>query len=105
VVAYRRVGLARREAEAGRATARLASSCEGATTPVLELPVQPEHLTAREREIALLAARGLSNRSIAEQLVVSVRTIENHLQQAYNKLGVRGRSELADALGIAESPP
>lgn len=43
-------------------------------------------LTAREREIAVLAARGLPNKQIAEQLVVSIRTVESHLLNACHKL-------------------
>ena len=50
------------------------------------------------REIAQLASQGQSSREIADALVVSPRTVENHLQRAYEKLGVRGRADLADAL-------
>ncbi len=57
-----------------------------------------EELTGREREIAMLAASGLSSRDIAERLVVSVRTVDNHLQHTYRKLGVRRRDELAGVL-------
>jgi DNA-binding CsgD family transcriptional regulator len=52
-------------------------------------------LTPREREIAALAGQGLSNREISERLFLSVRTIENHLQRVYGKLGISGRGELA----------
>jgi DNA-binding CsgD family transcriptional regulator len=51
-------------------------------------------LTARENEIAGYAATGLSNREIADRLTVSVRTVENHLQRTYNKLGISTRSDL-----------
>lgn len=51
-------------------------------------------LTAREREIVALVAEGLSNRAIAERLVVSTRTVENHLHRAYPKLGISSRAEL-----------
>jgi DNA-binding CsgD family transcriptional regulator len=51
--------------------------------------------------VARLAATGRSNREIAEELVVSVRTVENHLQRAYDKLGISGRDELAAALSGA----
>ena len=44
------------------------------------------------------AATGLSNKDIAEALHLSPRTVENKLHTAYNKLGVRGRDELAEAL-------
>jgi DNA-binding NarL/FixJ family response regulator len=59
---------------------------------------EADELTTREREIALLAAGGLRSRDIAERLVVSVRTVENHLQRAYRKLGVSRREELPDVL-------
>jgi DNA-binding NarL/FixJ family response regulator len=55
-------------------------------------------LTGREREIAELAAAGRTNREIAEQLVLSTRTIEAHLRNVYAKLGVRSRIELTRAL-------
>jgi ATP/maltotriose-dependent transcriptional regulator MalT len=51
-------------------------------------------LTVREHEIAGYAAIGLSNREIADRLTVSVRTVENHLQRTYNKLGISARSDL-----------
>ncbi len=52
-------------------------------------------LTRREQEIARMAAQGLTDREIAEALVVSVRTVESHLAAAYRKLGIRSRRELA----------
>jgi DNA-binding NarL/FixJ family response regulator len=52
-------------------------------------------LTQRESEVARLAARGLSDRQIAGELVLSVRTVHSHLASAYRKLGIRSRSELA----------
>ncbi|CAL9329975.1 LuxR C-terminal-related transcriptional regulator [Streptomyces sp. enrichment culture] len=55
-------------------------------------------LTTREREVAALAAGGLSNREIADRLVVSVRTVENHLHRVYHKLGVVQRADLAELL-------
>jgi len=58
----------------------------------------PDPLTRREREVAELAAAGRSNRAIADELFVSIRTVENHLQRVYDKLGVSGRRELADTL-------
>ena len=54
----------------------------------------PESLTAREHQVASLAAEGLSNREIAEQLVVTVKTVEWHLKHSYRKLGVRSRQAL-----------
>lgn len=55
-------------------------------------------LSLREREIAGLAAAGMSNREIADKLVLSIRTVETHLLRVYRKLGVRRRSELAESL-------
>ncbi len=58
-------------------------------------------LTAREQEVVTLAAEGLSNREIADRLVVSLRTVENHLHRAFAKLGVTSRAELAREAGTA----
>jgi DNA-binding NarL/FixJ family response regulator len=77
---------------------RLAQACEGARTPALAAIAAPLPLTHREREIVTLAAGGLSNRQIAERLVVSVRTVEGHLYRACAKLGVSDRAELAGLL-------
>ena len=61
------------------------------------LAVQPS-LTTRERQVAQLAADGAKSREIADQLFLSPRTVENHLQRVYTKLGVNGREALAPAL-------
>jgi len=76
----------------------LANACEGARTPALATPASIVPLTARERDVAMLAAQGESSKSIAERLYLSVRTVDNHLQNVYGKLGVTGRRELAKAL-------
>lgn len=55
-------------------------------------------LTRREREIARMAAQGLTDKEIAASLVVSVRTVESHLTAAYRKLDIRSRRELSDLL-------
>ena len=52
-------------------------------------------LSARELEIALLIARGRSTRDIAELLVLSERTVGNHVERIFNKLGLRSRTQLA----------
>jgi DNA-binding NarL/FixJ family response regulator len=72
----------------------------------LTLPSMPlaNPLTSREKQIAGLAAQGLRSSEIAGQLVLSVRTVDNHLQRAYQKLGVTSRSELHDALHLPLSP-
>nr|WP_156212965.1 helix-turn-helix transcriptional regulator [Lentzea aerocolonigenes] len=71
--------------------------CQGARTPALAL-ITTTQLTRREREIAVLASRGLTNKEIAASLVISVRTVDNHLSNAYAKLGIATRGELALAL-------
>lgn len=53
-----------------------------------------ESLTRRQREVALLVARGLTNREIAEHLVLSERTAESHVEQIRLKLGVRTRTQI-----------
>ena len=58
----------------------------------------PTPLTAREREVAYLAAEGVSNKYIAERLFLSSRTVENHLSKVFVKLGVSTRLELPEAL-------
>jgi DNA-binding CsgD family transcriptional regulator len=61
-------------------------------------------LTAREHEIGLLAARGGSDRLIADTLGISVRTVTTHLHRVYAKLGVTdGRSGLAAALHTSDT--
>jgi DNA-binding CsgD family transcriptional regulator len=56
-------------------------------------------LTASERRVAEMAAEGLTNRDIAQALFVTEKTIEGHLGQAYQKLGIRSRLLLPEALG------
>jgi DNA-binding NarL/FixJ family response regulator len=97
-VAWERRGDRRRKASARQRAAWLSAQCPGAQTPALLTTESRARLTPAEREAALLAASGQSNREIAEQLVVSVRTVENRLQHVYGKLGVSSRSALADAL-------
>ncbi|RKE22703.1 LuxR family transcriptional regulator [Streptomyces sp. TLI_171] len=55
-------------------------------------------LSASERRVAALAAAGHSNREIAEQLFITVSTVEQHLTHTYRKLRVKGRAELARSL-------
>ena len=102
--AHRETG---RQASARAAAARAGlwlAECEGARPPTLLAAPDAAGLTAREREVALLAAAGSSSREIAAQLVVSVRTVDNHLQNAYRKLGVTRRQELPGVL-TPPAPP
>jgi len=60
------------------------------------LPTSPLDLTAREREVVVLVANGMTNRQIAERLVVGNRTVDSHVRSALGKLGFRSRFQLAD---------
>jgi DNA-binding CsgD family transcriptional regulator len=55
-------------------------------------------LTPRERQICKLATAGKANRAIANELFLSVKTVETHLAASFRKLGVRSRSQLSQAL-------
>ena len=52
-------------------------------------------LTPREVAICALVAEGMTNREIAERLVISVRTVDFHLRNVFRKLGLRSRTQLA----------
>jgi DNA-binding CsgD family transcriptional regulator len=54
----------------------------------------PDELTASERAVAELAARGLTNRQVAEAVFMSPKTVEANLSRVYRKLGIRSRAEL-----------
>jgi DNA-binding CsgD family transcriptional regulator len=58
----------------------------------------PESLTAAQQQVARLASAGRSNRQIAEELFVTIKTVETHLAAAYRKLGITARDELAAML-------
>jgi ATP/maltotriose-dependent transcriptional regulator MalT len=58
-------------------------------------------LTRREQEVLRLVARGLSNQEIARELVLSVRTVERHISNIYDKIGAAGRSARAAAASYA----
>jgi DNA-binding CsgD family transcriptional regulator len=74
---------------------RLAAQCGGAATPAIRSAARPLPVSSREREVAGLVAAGLSNRDIADQLTVSVRTVEGHIYRACIKLDAADRDELA----------
>jgi DNA-binding NarL/FixJ family response regulator len=52
-------------------------------------------LTTREQEVALLIAHGLTNRQIAQRLVIALRTADNHVQHIFDKLGLSSRAQVA----------
>ncbi|KRE59134.1 LuxR family transcriptional regulator [Arthrobacter sp. Soil736] len=81
------------------ASARIAQArLDNLTATVPSLPIIPSSgsplLTARERQISRLAGKGVSNRDIALEMGVSVRTVEGHLYQVFTKLGVTSRGDL-----------
>ena len=59
-------------------------------------PPSPDALSPAERDVAELAARGLANREIAQELSIALRTVELRLTKVYRKLGLKGRSALTD---------
>jgi DNA-binding CsgD family transcriptional regulator len=62
---------------------------------ISEAPDEAGGLTAREREVATLIADGMSNRQIAEALIITEGTTEVHIKHILNKLGFRSRSQVA----------
>ncbi|WP_300386239.1 LuxR family transcriptional regulator [uncultured Nocardioides sp.] len=82
-------------ARAHRRAVLLMTETRGAAWP---LPSPPPVLSAREFDVARLAASRLRSKEIAEQVGLSVRTVDNHLARVYRKLGIAGRDELAEAL-------
>lgn len=65
----------------------------------------PARLTAREAEIAELAAAGLTNREIAQKLVLTEKTVSHHVSAVLGKLGVRRRADIQRRLARLESEP
>ncbi len=93
--AHRDAGQRRRASASAACATSLARSGGGIHTPALDGLV-PYALTGREREVAGLAAQGVSNHEIARRLVLSVRTVETHLARVYDKLGINSRVALRD---------
>jgi len=96
--AHRRDGK-RASAFAAQERAReLGALCDFPQTPSLNWADQPEDLTAREREVADLAATNLASREIAARLGITTRTVDNLLGRVYAKLGLAGRQDLTELL-------
>jgi DNA-binding NarL/FixJ family response regulator len=87
-------GSARLAKDVARHRSRLAAFADAQSDP----QSASASLTAREREIAELVSRGMTNPAIAEKLFLSVRTVESHLRQIYRKLDVPNRASLTRAL-------
>ncbi len=97
-VTYRRHGLRGSAITATGRAQRLAASCGGAVSPAIREARQPLPLTSREQEIIALVAQGWSNRRIAEEMSMSIRTVEGHLYRASQRSGANGRDQLAALL-------
>ncbi|PZR53455.1 hypothetical protein DNL40_08085 [Xylanimonas oleitrophica] len=96
----RTAGRAGRAAEVHDAARRRLAPWGADALAGLRSAAEAAELTAREDEIARLAAAGLSNQDIARRLLISVRTVENHLHRVFRKLGVDNRSELSRVLAV-----
>lgn len=92
-VSHRRAGVRLKELESASRAHWLSASL-GLHTPATDSGGLTLPISDREREIATLVAKGLSNRQIADQLFVSVRTVEGHLHRIYAKLGIDEREQL-----------
>jgi DNA-binding CsgD family transcriptional regulator len=98
---HRARGETRLATAARHRSAELAAQAGGIHTPALARGAGVEPLTAREREVALLAAGGSTSREIGTRLYLSTRTVDTHLARVYRKLGITTRGELRSALGIS----
>ena len=76
---------------------QLAEECGGLRTPAQRSPVGVP-LTGRQRDVIELVVAGLSNREIADRLVMSVRTVEGHVYRACQRVGAQTREQLAAIL-------
>jgi DNA-binding CsgD family transcriptional regulator len=94
---FRRLGA---QPWAARAANELRATGLTTSRPALDGPAL---LTPTEREIASLAAAGMSNKQIGERLFLSHRTVGTHLYQIFPKLGIASRAALRDALGALPS--
>jgi DNA-binding NarL/FixJ family response regulator len=97
---YARTGQRGKEIESSTRAHRLARQ-GGIRTPAVDAAAWPLPITAREREIANLVTAGLSNRQIADRLVVSVRTVEGHVYRIFAKLGIEDRDQLVRLVRLA----
>ncbi|MCE7001169.1 LuxR C-terminal-related transcriptional regulator [Saccharothrix sp. S26] len=95
--AHRRHGRSREGQQAANRSHQLSRRCHGVRTPALAF-VRSPGLTPRERQVAHLAASGMAGPDIAELLVVSPRTVDNHLHHVFTKLGITSRTQLPDFL-------
>jgi DNA-binding CsgD family transcriptional regulator len=83
---------------------QLARDCGGLCTPATRSLGAPTPLTGRQREVAELVAADLTNKDIADRLVMSVRTVEGHVLRACQRIGVTTRAELAAIMRRRDGP-
>lgn len=74
-------------------------------TPIKRCDVSRDRLTPRELSVARLVAAGRTNREVAAELMVSVKTVEYHLGNIFGKLGIRSRRRLVAAYQARAAPP
>lgn len=80
-----------------------AALAQGERPPSIQSADPLAQLSGRERTVAFAVARGLSNKEVAGELYISLKTVDSHLQQIYRKLDIRSRTQLA-ALCLAPIP-
>ena len=68
------------------------ASKQSAPAPMTPPPAYPHGLTAREVEVLQMVTRGWTDVQVADQLVLSPRTVQGHLRSIYNKINVSSRS-------------
>ena len=96
---HARTGHRGKELESSTRAHWLASQGE-IRTPAVAAAARPLPITDREREIAMLVLAGLSNHQVADQLVVSVRTVEGHLYRMFANLDISSRDQLIHLLKL-----
>lgn len=97
-MAWRRAKSVRQATSAQHRAARLLDLCEGASTPAIRSINSRALLTPAERDTAVLAAEGRTNKEIAQVQSIAVRTVESRLQNIYAKLGISSRNDIHDSL-------
>jgi two-component system, NarL family, nitrate/nitrite response regulator NarL len=81
----------------------MSSAIERRVEPIDKFP-QPERLTSRQTQIAMLISEGLSNKEVGQRLNLSEGTIKLHLHNIYTKLRLRNRTALS-VFAVQKIPP
>jgi DNA-binding CsgD family transcriptional regulator len=100
-VARERFGVLRAQPYVERCEHELAAC---GLAPAKRREFDPSRLTAQELAVARLVAEGMSNRQVASELFISIKTVQFHLTHIYAKLGVSSRAELAAHFRDTERP-